>query len=71
MVFNDVTSLCKMCFPDSPEVVKLMQHGSNMEDCTQLACDLLMDSVLVLMQTAFASEKEARIPAHTSNIKKQ
>ena len=70
MVFNDVTSLCKMCFPDSPEVVKLMQHGSNMEDCIQLACDLLMDSVLVLMQTAFPSEKEARIPAHTSNIKK-
>ena len=70
MVFNDVTSLCKMCFPDSPEVVKLMQHGSNMEDCTQLACDLLMDSVLVLMQTAFPSEKEARIPTHTSNIKK-
>ena len=71
MVFNGVTSLCNMCFPDSPEVVKLMQHGSNMEDCTQLACDLLMDSVLVLMQTAFPSEKEARIPAHTSNIKKQ
>ena len=71
MVFNDVTSLCKMCFSDSPEVVKLMQHGSSMEDCTQLACELLMDSVLVLMQTAFPSEKEARIPAHTSNIKKQ